>query len=778
MTDQADVAHLRFDLEVCAREPIHTPGAIQPHGCLLAFDPSSLIVQQVSANVEDFLGLSPAALLNRPVTERLPPQTNQALLQALSSPQQDRFFSLNVQGRPLDALLHEHEGIAILEIEQAATHPLNAVLDEPVRELTTIDNLPALFQATAQSVRQLTGFDRVVLYRFDDDGHGKVISEAKAEDVDSYLGLHYPESDIPRQARALYLRQWIRSIPDALYTPVPLVSGLRADADPTLEPALEPALDHASDPASDSTLGPVHDPAHDPALHLALDLTHSVLRSISAVHLQYMANMGVRASMSMSLIVHGRLWGLISCGDRLARDIPHELRRRCETLARVVSLQINALATVEAQAKQSSKADAMLLLVEALQHADAHGLAGLPAQADALLHVTQSAGAAVVSGDSVMCIGSCPPADALQRLSRWVVEHAGGDGLFSTRQLSLDEPEWASCADVASGVLAFVLPTPLHSCVLWFRPEIIHTVGWGGNPNKPVEPAQASEGTVLHPRRSFELWKEEVRGRSVPWDASEIQAASDLRRSTIEIDLYRQVRREQEATKARDDLVAVVAHDLRTPMSVVVMQSAVIQRLLAQDASERGKRMRASAQIVGRAGERMSSLLNDLLDLAKIEAGRFEIMTSRQGAAPIIQDAYELLQSVCQARHLTLVPHPPMPDLPIQADPERIFQVLSNLIVNAVKFSSDGGEIHLKAVPIAGKLCEFSVSDRGAGIAPEHLLRVFDRYWQEKPARSGGAGLGLYISRGIVEAHGGTIRAESRPGHGSTMFFTVPLDLD
>jgi signal transduction histidine kinase len=302
-------------------------------------------------------------------------------------------------------------------------------------------------------------------------------------------------------------------------------------------------------------------------------------------------------------------------------------------------------------------------------------------------------------------------------------------------------------------------------------------VGWGGNPTKAAEPADLSGGLALHPRRSFELWKQEVRHCSVSWDPADIAAAVDLRRSAIEIDLYRQVKREQEAVKARDDLVAVVAHDLRNPMSVVVMQSTLIQRLLAQDASERGQRLRASAQIVGRAGERMSSLLNELLDLAKIEAGRFEIVPSRQSVSHIIQDAYELLQPLCEAKRVTLVSHP-APELQIQADPERVFQVLSNLIGNAIKFSPHGEEIHLSAAPAAGNLCEFAVRDRGPGIAPDQLARIFDRYWQARPAEAGGAGLGLYISRGIVEAHGGTIRAESREGHGTTMFFTVPLASD
>jgi two-component system, chemotaxis family, sensor kinase Cph1 len=206
----------------------------------------------------------------------------------------------------------------------------------------------------------------------------------------------------------------------------------------------------------------------------------------------------------------------------------------------------------------------------------------------------------------------------------------------------------------------------------------------------------------------------------------------------------------------------------------VVMQSAVIHRLLEKSGKEEAtQRLRASAQVVQRAGQRMATLLNDLLDLARIEAGRFEISTSSQAAGQIIEDAYELLQPICEARRQVLVAHP-APDLRIRADPERLFQVLSNLITNASKFSPEGSEIHVKAAKTAGGMCDFSVRDSGSGIGPDELPRIFDRYWQER-SNGAGVGLGLYISRGIAEAHGGQIHAESRIGHGTTISFTVPL---
>lgn len=728
--------HSDEDLNQCATEPIHIPGSIQPHGCLVAFDPSSHVVMQASANVEAFLDITVADLLARRVSETLPRALTRQLVKALSDPSPAAPVGLHSRGlrsSGLRAVHHGHDGIAILEIERTAPASAGAPdIGSAVWRLSTLDALDPLLQATAQLVRKLSGFDRVVVYHFDEDDHGEVVAEARAEDMSSYLGLHFPESDIPRQARELYLRTWIRAIPDGRYVPVPLVPALRPD---TGRP---------------------------------LDLSCSALRSVSPVHLEYMANMGVQASLSVSLVVQGRLWGLISCGHRRPRPMPYELRAACETIGRMVSLQIGALQTLDLQKRQAGKAPAMLRLTQSLRQPEPHGLGGLPSEPEALMAIARAPGVAVVSGDTVSCMGTCPDAPTVLALAQWLGERVAEDGLFSTSQLSIDDPQWAPCADVASGVLAITLPTPMRNCVIWFRPEMIRTVDWGGNPNKPT-------GVRLHPRLSFDLWKEEVRGRALGWEQAEILAAADLRRSSIEIDLYRQVQRAQTAVDLRDELVAVVAHDLRSPLSVVVMQATIIQRLLAQDSTEKVQRIRASAQTVQRSGERMYTLLNDLLDLAKIEAGRFEITASVQSAAGILQDAYELLLPVCEAKQISLV-YRPAPDLAIRADPERLFQVLSNLIGNAVKFSPAGGEIEISAVPVEGNLCKFSVVDHGKGIAPEDLPRIFDRYWQGgRPTATSGAGLGLHIAKGIVEAHGGTISAMSSTGQGTIVSFTVPL---
>ena len=731
-----------LDLSNCAREPIHIPGAIQPHGCLLALERHSLSVVQASANSESFFGVAPASLIGRPVTQFLPPQEADLLLAALTAPSlaDGNAIGLHLAGRQFDATVHRSGEVIVLELEPAETAHAGLLrwgLDQALKRLARCDSFDALVDVTARTVQELTGFDRMMVYRFDSDGHGEVVAEVKAGEMDSYLGLHYPESDIPRQARELYLRSWVRCIPDARYTPVPLVPALGPD---TGQP---------------------------------LDLGTATLRSVSPVHREYMANMGVQASMNVSLIVAGRLWGLISAVHRTPHSVPWRLRSACETIGRVVSLQIAALEALDFRRRQEDKADSIDKLVAGMQAAGTDVLEGLAAEPTALIAIAGAAGAAVVLGEKVLLAGSCPPESVVLELSQWVRDRPLDDGIWHTSALSIDDPKWASSADRASGTLAVILPGQPQRCVMWFRPELTHTVNWGGNPDKAGRVDMSGGVPRLHPRRSFELWKEVVRSRSARWGPAELHAAREVRRRAVEVDLVRQIDKEREAVRARDELVAVVSHDLRTPMSVVVMQAAIIQRSINEDGTGSMLRLRNAALTIQRAGVRMNALLHDLLDLAKIEAGRFAVAPVRSPAGLLVGDACDLMETLAVSSGISIL-REPAAEMMVMADPERIFQVFSNLIGNAMKHGAQGGEVRVGAAPVNG-MCEFRVSDNGPGIAPEQIGKIFERYWQGRPSDSAGAGLGLYIAKGIVEAHGGSLRAHSAPGDGATFAFTLPL---
>lgn len=725
-----------LDLSNCANEPIHIPGAIQPHGLLFALRESDLQVMQVSANAAEALGRPAEDLLNQPLEALFDPTlcawVRKAAVEANGPTNAPEPIAIGDTRYSL--ALHRYRGVAILEGEPYT--PVSerhwTELAMAIRTLQSARSLQRLHELTVRAVRRLTGFDRVMLYVFDIDDHGHVVAEAKREDLDSFLDLHYPASDIPRQARELYRLNPLRLIPDASYRPVPLVPSLRPDNGQPL------------------------------------DLSFAMLRSVSPIHCEYMRNMGLAASMSISLVVDDRLWGLISCGHCSPKHVPPEVRRACEVIGGLVAVQIDALSERERSALREERRTTLQALLEGMRDGSGHVLTGLLQAPDALTALMDATGAAVVIGDEVVAVGETPAKSQVRPLCEWIASRMA-DGVYQSFKLDEHYAPAAAYRNKASGVLAIALPKPERNMVLWFRPEVARTVKWGGNPHKPVEPG----ATRLHPRRSFEEWKERVVGQAERWRSAEIDLAIELRRSAIEFDLHRQVMRAEAAVRARDDLVAVVSHDLRSPLQAMMMQAAILKRMVDQMTDESSRRLNHAIDRIQAVAQRMSSLLMDLLDLSKIEAGRFQLTVAREDVRLMVEEACALLAPVAEAKSIALS-HTVDGDLHVEADVERLFQVLSNLIGNAIKFTPEGGTISVKARR-AEDMVQFEVRDSGVGIDAAHRTHIFDRYWQARPQMAKGAGLGLHIARGIVEAHGGRIWVESELGQGSTFCFTIPV---
>jgi chemotaxis family two-component system sensor kinase Cph1 len=729
------------DMASCEREPIHIPGAIQPHGVLLVLAEPGFCVAQVSENSSVHLGVAAADVLGRPLAHVLEPASAAELEAALSDERGPEVNPSRVLagGKPFDAILHRSGGAAVLELEPApaSTHAsANQQLRLALKGVQHALTLPGLYESVVREVRRLTGFERVMLYRFDEDGHGSVDAEAKDPQLPAYLGLHYPASDIPRQARELYLKNWLRIIPDALYSPVRVVPTLRPD-----------------------TGAP-------------LDLSHSVLRSVSPVHLEYMANMGVRASMSISLIVRDRLWGLISCAHHTAtRFIPYELRAACEVLGRLTSLQIAALEDQEGTRLRAARRSTQDHLRGALRENNTSQdvLATLLAHSAQAMALVGAGGAALVSGGEARTAGQSPPPEVVVQLGAWLDERAEHSP-FSTASLPSIFPPAVAFKDTASGLLTFTLPGQPRRRWIWFRPEMVQTVNWGGDPRKPVE---LEPGARPHPRRSFELWKQEVGLRAVSWSANDLESGEELRRNIVEVDLERQVARERRAVQTRDDLVAVVSHDLKNPLGVIQMQAAVLLLSARSGDEEPSRRLRGSAERIQRAVDRMNALIHDLLDLAAIEAGRFILHCRPENVRDVVDESLMILRPLADGKHIAI--REELGALPrVDLDRERLFQVLSNLIGNAVKFTPEGGTITI-GTELAGEELLFTISDTGRGITAEQMPYIFDRYWQARNNQQQGSGLGLYIAKGIVEAHGGRIWVEAPSGGGATFRFTLSL---
>jgi light-regulated signal transduction histidine kinase (bacteriophytochrome) len=728
----------KVDLTDCDREPIHIPGTVQSFGVLFVLAEPSLTITQVSDNIGEHLPFRVEEVLGRQLSTMLDAASVTEVKEALG---EERWLDMNplqigARGKQFDGIVHRHAGAAILELEPnpgppiAKRHPFRAALLRIQRVVTSAE----LADVVVQQMRRVTGFERVLFYRFHEDGHGSVDGEAKEPALEPYLGLHYPASDIPAQARELYRKNWLRLIFDASAAPARVVPTLRVD-----------------------TGGP-------------LDLSFSVLRSVSPIHLQYMANMGVRASMSISLIVRDRLWGLISCLNHTRPwRVSQETRMACEFLGRLSSLQLAALEDRDQLAGRASRRAMEDELTRVMRESapEDKGLESLLSRPEEVTGLVGADGVAVVSGGQVMVAGRTPPPALIQEIAAWVEEKEGARP-YATASLAALFPRAREASDVASGLLTFALPGAPQRRLLWFRPEFIQTVSWGGDPNKPFT---ADSRDPLRPRHSFALWREEVRLRSHPWTASNLEAASELQRRAIEVDIAQRLLGEQRAVRARDDLLAVVSHDLRGPLAAVLLQAEVMLNLTGAGAKGTAA-LHGSAGRIQRSATHMKALTDDLLDLGSIEAHRFALRLTSVESRELLEDALLAASPLAEAKRITLAME--LIDAPrLEADPERIFRVLSNLLGNAIKFTPEGGTVTLRTERRGDDL-SIAVADTGPGIAADQLPHVFDRYWQGHSTNQPGVGLGLYIASGIVEAHGGKIWAEPAT-HGARFTFILPL---
>jgi light-regulated signal transduction histidine kinase (bacteriophytochrome) len=715
------------DVNDCAREPIHIPGTIQPFGVLIVVTEPEMTIARISENVSDHCSLAATDVLGRPLASLMDPASVDEIRDVL---REERWHTANplrvvMQGKELDAIVHRHEGVAIVELEpnpDAATprvhHPFRAALMRVQRATTLAD----LAEVVVREMRRTTGFERVMFYRFHEDGSGSVDAEAKESHLEPYLGHRYPASDIPAQARRLYVANWLRLIFDAEQKPARIV------------PSGEP-----------------------------LDLSFAVLRSVSPVHIEYMKNMGVRASMSVSVVVHGELWGLISCVNHSAPlRVSQEIRSACEFLGRLVSLQIAAFEDRDRLSARATRRPAEETLRRAMkEHAGDEALAALTAHPTELLGFVDAGGVAVWTPGEVATCGRTPSREMIEEIARWL-EARGDHGPFATPCLGELLPPARACADVASGLLTFALP---RGRLLWFRPEIIETVNWGGEPTKAIDASGR-----LRPRHSFAMWKEEVRFRSRPWTPNDVDAADELQRRVVEADIERRLAAEQRAVRARDEVVAIVSHDLKNPLHIVALQASTLSRAIGTADDEGSRALRDGLERIGKSVSRMKALINDLLDLSRIEAGSFRLERRPVESGEMLAGAIADAQPLADAKRITLVAEVVAPPK-LEADRGRVSQLLANLLGNAIKFTPEGGTVKLHAEPRDGAL-SVTITDSGPGIAPEDLPHVFERYW--KSAHGEGTGLGLYIASGVVKAHGGRIWAESS-ARGASFTFTLPL---
>ncbi len=533
------------DLSNCEREAIQIPGTIQSHGAMLVCAGADWRIDHASENTGDVLGVTPAEIIGQSLASVIGTDHVNSLKSALEASlglMRARIFRLELpNGHEFHIHVTGRSGLNIIEFERVTGHDVSVsplgLVEALLSRMQSANTVEKHCNFAADGVRRLIGFDRVMVYKFLHDGSGEVICERKRSDLSPFLGLRYPASDIPSQARALYLKSWIRLIADVASKPVPII--------------------------------PERDPSGQP-----VDLSLAALRSVSPIHIEYLQNMGVAASMSISIIVGGKLWGLIACHHYTPKIVAADIRAAAELFGQIFSLQIEAL-------EPNDRGDSVRA---ARSNIDAL-LANFPNSGSLLDNLSQRLPTlrAIVPCDGIgiwvdgvwVHQGSAPPAREIPGIARFLMD-AGSGEMFTTHELSNRVPSAAAYMADASGLLAIPLSRSSRDFLMYFRKEVVHTVNWGGDPNKPV--TVGPRGDRLTPRKSFAVWSQTVRGQSTPWSQGDRLAGEALRISLLEVVLRLNEVATRERTLAAERQSLLISELNHRVKNVLALVSSLVSR--------------------------------------------------------------------------------------------------------------------------------------------------------------------------------------------------------
>jgi chemotaxis family two-component system sensor kinase Cph1 len=711
------------DLQSCADEPIHIPGFIQPHGFLLFFGLDGTL-EGWSANLPPELStLDPGCRFS---TCALPPVTIELIEECVASQVEGEsapgFAAVTLGGADYDCIVHATRGRIVAEFETRDV-PADAVALFAVKAHSSIErvrrqkSIDALLETAVRQVREFTGFDRVMAYRFREDDSGDVVAEARRDDLVPYRGQRYPAGDIPAQARRMYILTTLRMIADIGYAPVPLLG----------KPGAAP-----------------------------LDMSYSVLRSVSPIHVEYLRNMGVGASMSVSIVINGRLWGLLACHHMERKQVPYPIRMAADVLAQVMASTIQSIEARQDAELVEQAAQVRTSLVESLL-IDEEPLDALAHHAEALQRATGSHAMVCVHNGKMTSFGAIDhaTADAIQRS----LPHASD--LVVRDKLADWPPDVQPTLGKWVGLLGLPFDPPGGGWCLLLRTEQIEQVAWAGRPEKTV--TYGPLGPRLTPRGSFDAWHETVLGRAQPWEAP---VQSNARLMLSELLRASNARRAQtESTRAQ--LLAMLGHDLRDPLHSINMAGTLLERGKGDVQPTLGKRIQSSSN-------RMQRLIGQVLDMSRIDGGLgLGLVLGLVDLAALVDDLVDEMRLAYPGIDYSFTS--PGPTL-VRADSGRISQVISNLLSNARHHGRVGGPIDV-ALSVHAGWATVELRNEGMPIPDEQvptLFNPFKRNALHNPRNRTGMGLGLYIVATIVREHEGEISYRHEDGH---VIFSVKLPL-
>lgn len=771
--------------------PIHLINAIQPHGVLLALDRTDFSIVRVSANTQVYLGLTPEQLLGESLSTLCAIAPIRNLLSEHSpEPTSTRVRPLRLSintasgSADFDSFIHCNDEAVILEMEPVAAaevappapagqakaktdgfRAVYALVNEAIERMQQSETREELLTLIVDEIRQLTGFDRVLAYRFDAQGAGAVVAESKRADLQAYLGLNFPAREIPARCRELYVRGKLRVMPHIQAHSVPLLP--------------LPVSLQAEQPSA-SRSEPVSQP---------LDLSLSVLRSPDACCVEYYHNMGVSAALTASLIKDKQLWGLISCHHSTPRKLSYDIRAACELLVQVASSELSNKVKQEDLEQRDRLSQIQSDLISAMAEADNFAEALIEPE-ERLLSLVNASGAAICLGKDLTLVGVTPDPEQVRSLIDWASEQTT-DSLFHTACLSDAYPDAAAITSVASGLLLLQISKVQHYQILWFRPEVLQTINWGGPPDDGIE--EDEQGRVLGPRQSFSLWQETVQATALPWRPDEIKGAIALKSAIVGIvlkkadELAKLNRALHTSNRELASFAYAAAHDLKEPLRGIYNYANILVEDYATVLDDAGLSYLSDIQVFS---QRMETLINALLRIAGLRQTELHLKTV--SLDELLENAVDVLRASRPDASFELRRPKSLPQ--VECDPVLVNEVFRNLISNALKYNdhdekwvevgyeSTGAPQALPKEPSEEtdnvenlENLVFYVRDNGIGIRQEHLTMVFQLFKRLHPQDryDGGAGVGLAVVNQIIDRHGGRLWVESVFGEGSTFYFTL-----
>lgn len=724
------------DLTNCDKEPIHIPGKVQSHGFLIAIDKSSLAITYLSENIADFLNVLPKELLDKPVSLlseliKQDPVFNVEDLLALGIIRKS-FDAISphpveINGEPFYLIISSSVNDWLLEFEPVTLqYDIQSLIGRSASVMLQGKSVSALLKGAAVEVKKLIGYDRIMIYKFLDDGHGEVVAEEKNDDLEPFFGLHYPASDIPKQARELYKLNLTRLIADVNTNDAPILTYRE---------------------------------------NTPLDLTNGSLRAVSPIHIQYLKNMGVDSSFSISLLANGELWGLIACHNYTPKFIDYKAREGSKLIGEILSSALEYRQAEEDSEMVEQFKDTASVLLEHLNR-DKYLVDALTRHSKTLLDVTKGSGVAIIFENDLKTIGNVPDENSIWELADWLKEN-NDESIYYTHRLSEIFHPAKRYKDIASGMLACSISKDPDEVIIWFKPEQISTVNWAGNPEKPVNPSEKGIAS-LSPRKSFETWSQVVNNTSDKWLPEEITSVLRIREIIVtyinkkanEIRLLNE--KLQAAYEELDTFSYTISHDLRTPLTSIKTYAELMLKNKSID--EGGRKM--LDRILNGAGK-MNFLIKEILNLARV--GRSEIVYETVNMQVLLKEVSTEVWAAFKADNTELV----LGQLvDIKGDKTMIAQVFTNLISNAVKYSSmvEKPRVELSAFVDSGETI-YAIKDNGMGIDNRYYDRVFELFKRMDNVKEiEGTGVGLAIVKRIVERHNGRVWFESKLNAGSTFY--------